>query len=867
MVMKNFLYAFCFLFISLAAQAQWHDDFSDGNFSENPAWLGDDSSFIINTSKQLQLNALDAGLSCLSTDMDISNHVEWHFFIKLGFDPSSSNLAKVYLVSDKADLKAPLNGYYLKFGETGVKDAIELYKQTGTTSTLLCRGKDSLIAKAFSAQVKVVLKDGNTWEIYADTKSTGNLSLQASCADENNIAKGYFGVCCLYTKTNAKNFYFDDFQVNKILSDSIPPKVSKIEMLAANKMRVTFNEKVETTGVTVDKFYVNTIDVYPESVIASPNYVNAFELTFAKNFISDKEYILNVKNIKDLEGNIMEPEELLFSYHAAKLYDVLINEIMADPVPVIGLPEAEYIELYNRSDFETDLHGWQLKIGNVQKNIPYIKMPAKSYFIVANATDTAKFSGYGKVIGISGLSLSNTGNTLLLSNAQGDCIHTVSYTDGWYQDNAKKDGGWSLEMIDPLNPCAGIENWKASVDVLGGTPGKQNAAWANNPDKIAPAIINVSIIDSLHIKVNFTETLDSLDINNTAHYFIDNQIANPVAASANYPQNNAVILTLQKPLVQGKLYNLTVKKQLHDCVGNTFTSDTSVPFALPQDIAHGDIIINEILFNPNENCVDFVEIYNKSDKILDLSELILTNYDTLAKKIIKYVKISEQPLLIFPATYLVLSTDSAALKKCYKTENPLAFLDMKSFISMNADKGSVAIATVGAQIIDVVLYNEKMHFPLLINTKGVSLERLHFDMSSNLPDNWHSASSNVGYATPGYKNSQAVLQNTENSEIQVSPDIFSPDNDGYNDFLSIAYNFDKAGNMMSVKIYDEWGRLIKDLVNNKFCGIKGEFIWDGTTDDKNKASIGRYILHIEVFNLDGKKKQYKKTAVIGGFLK
>ena len=64
--MKPILLLTSFLLILCVCQAQVIDDFSDGNFNENPAWLGNDSLFIINDEKQLQLNAESDGNAWLS---------------------------------------------------------------------------------------------------------------------------------------------------------------------------------------------------------------------------------------------------------------------------------------------------------------------------------------------------------------------------------------------------------------------------------------------------------------------------------------------------------------------------------------------------------------------------------------------------------------------------------------------------------------------------------------------------------------------------------------------------------------------------------------------------------------------------------
>ena len=51
--------------------------------------------------------------------------------------------------------------------------------------------------------------------------------------------------------------------------------------------------------------------------------------------------------------------------------------------------------------------------------------------------------------------------------------------------------------------------------------------------------------------------------------------------------------------------------------GSQFSDNTAI-FALPEQGLSKDIIINEVLFNPLNGGVDFVEIYNNSNKFIDL---------------------------------------------------------------------------------------------------------------------------------------------------------------------------------------------------------------------------------------------------------
>ena len=154
------------------------------------------------------------------------------------------------------------------------------------------------------------------------------------------------------------------------------------------------------------------------------------------------------------------------------------------------------------------------------------------------------------------------------------------------------------------------------------------------------------------------------------------------------------------------------------------------------------------------------------------------------------------------------------------------------------------------EIIDKVSYLDEWHFDLLDNTDGVSLERIDPNGSSDSKFNWHSAAEDVGFATPGRKNSQ-YRPAVSNGEITFTEDIFSPDNDGYQDILQVTYNLTNSGLLGKAQIFDDRGRLVRTIFTNELVGSLGTFSWDGTTDQQVKASIGIYVLVFEVFSTDG----------------
>lgn len=545
-------------------------------------------------------------------------------------------------------------------------------------------------------------------------------------------------------------------------------------------------------------------------------------------------------------------------------WDVVINEIMADPDPTAGnISYPEYVELYNKKKLPVQIKNWKFCVGATCKTLPDVSIPADSFLVLVNATGIKNFSAEVNAAGISSFpALTNTGQVLQLLNEAGNIISVISYTDDWYQDEIKKDGGYSLEQMDAENPCAERSNWKASLNNTGGTPGKRNSVTGINKDTKPPELWRVTVVSQQEVEVNFTEALDSALLADVKRYTISD-IGQPSSVSLIKPYYKSVILHLGTPLKEAVMYVLTVEGTIMDCVGNQISKNNTARFAIPAPITERDIVINEILFDPREGGVDFVEIYNRSQHVLDLKNLFLCHYDTITTIVSEIEKISSSGYLLFPDEYLVLTENEEAVKKQYQTVHPEAFLNVTDLPALNADEGNICLKTASG-IIDHFTYNTKMHFALLKDTKGISLERVYFARASNDATNWHSASSSKGFATPGYKNSQFSENSGAQEPVSVYPEIFSPNEDGINDQVNVFYHFDQPEWSASILIYDCSGRLVRTLVNNELIGTEGAYSWDGINDSREKERTGMYIIYVKLFNLSGMIKQYKKVCVLSG---
>ncbi len=546
---------------------------------------------------------------------------------------------------------------------------------------------------------------------------------------------------------------------------------------------------------------------------------------------------------------------------AQNRYDVVIDEIMADPAPQIGLPNNEWIELKNTSAFPINLQNW--RIGNTANQsgpIPNFTLQPDSFVIVCTGNAVAALSPFGNTISVTSFpSLGNDGDQLFLKASNGKIIHAVSYSVAWYQNPVKANGGWTLEMIDTKSPCAGISNWKASVNPLGGTPGKKNSVDAINNDESVPQLKKAFITDSSTIVLEFDEPLDSLSGANTANYSIDGGLtfANAVTLP---PLFNQVQLKVNNPLIENTVYNITASN-VTDCKNNLIGSANTARVGLPADVLEKELIINEILFNPRPNAFDYVEIYNRSNKIFDAAKLYIANRNS-SGTISSIQTLSALPYYIFPGDYMVITEDADNLASNYLVKNPDNVLVVSSLPSYPDDEGDIIILNFQGQITDEVKYKDDWQFKLIANAEGVALERIDPDGISQDAGNWHSAASSAGYGTPTYKNSQYKQLQNINATIEVTPKIFSPDNDGHDDIATIQYKVNEPGYIANITIFDAVGRPVRSLVQNGILGIEGNWNWDGLNDKGLKLPVGPYIIFTEIFNLQGNKQHFKNVIVL-----
>lgn len=851
--------------VALNAQTTFTDDFS-GGLSQ---WQGTVANFTV-VGGEAKLNATGAGTAYLVAPMRIQDSCSWQVYFRqeLGTQgPSGMNYTRIFLQSDNADLTAPLNGYYLQMGETGT-DTLRLYKKTGATATKLLSAMSPLPLNPTQARLKVTRNAQGVWNVYADYSGGTNYAIQGSVTDNTYSSGSYFGLLCGYTSTAATKYFFDDVTVSPLFVDNIKPVLQSAAAVNGTQVDALYSEPLNATTANVTTNYsVSGVIGAPATATIDATNSALVHLTFTNSLQSGITYTLTSAGVTDLAGNASVSETKNFTYvlvQAAAQYDIIINEIYADPTPDLGLGvNQEYVELYNRSDKAIQLSGMLLLSGSSGPALPNYLMLPNTYLIITG-TGTGDFTAYGTNFHLPSFpSLSNDGDDIRLTGTNG-IIDAVGYEKSWY--GTKFDKGYALERVSANKPCEGVSNWAVTTAGAGGTPGKINSVNTTDTDTRSPQLIRAYPAGQDSIYLFFNEAMSSnIQISD---YQIDN---GAVIATSAFEDllHTTIILRLTQPLRPSIKYTVTLNTNVRDCIGNIIdTQANSATFIVPEAAAANDLIINEILYAANTNFSDarYIEVYNRSKKVLDLKGYTL-RVGLLTDPVGDNPVVISKGFLLFPDEYAVITANAALLQQQYRCERPSNILQVGSgFPTLDAKAASVFVYSDNGTLLDRLNYEDAWQNPLVSVTAGVSLERGNPNLPTNDKNNWHSAAEAVGYGTPTYKNSQFKAINATDNGFTISPEVFSPDGDGYNDFVTLNYTDVQQNSVANIAILDLEGRKLRTLATNQLLGTDTGIVWDGSDDAGRRLPIGRYIIVGEIFNPQGKVAEIKRTVVLASKL-
>ncbi len=275
-----------------------------------------------------------------------------------------------------------------------------------------------------------------------------------------------------------------------------------------------------------------------------------------------------------------------------------------------------------------------------------------------------------------------------------------------------------------------------------------------------------------------------------------------------------------------------------------------------QPVEQGDLIINEIMYNPDAGNCQFVEFFNISEMPVNIGGLKISESSG-----VEYA-LSERIKNVDEGNYFIFSADSSLYNSYsgYFREDEYNFYNLNSLGFSANDE--IILRDIFGNVIDSVKYSEEWHNKNISITGNRSLERINPRLNSNDPANWSTSADPLG-ASPGKENSIYAGLATGASSLEISPNPFSPDNDGFEDHCLLSYNLSKPAGSIRVRIYDRVGRLVRTLEENSPAGGKGSIIFDGLNDSGSPLKIGIYIVLLEAMDTSGREfEKIKKVVVV-----
>jgi len=473
------------ILLSFSHFGQLSDDFSDGDFTNNPQWGGDTSEFIVNADFKLQLNAPSltdtSYLSVETGTLDFASNISWEFYVKMDFSPSNNNNFRYYLASNNNNLQGYLNGYFIRVGENGSLDKLKLYRQDGLSTTLLASSLHESFGVNPEFRVRVNRDINGNWEILCDSTGGTNFIYELGATDVTHTFSTFSGLWSKHTSSNNDNFYFDDINIiGNIIIDSIPATIQNASVISPNTLELQFSEPVNNSALNINNF--NLIGSTPTNPMSVNNSLSGYELIFQQTFTGNQVLSLSIQNITDLAGNSLFDTIQIIVPDTAQDEEILINEILFDPFA----GGSDYVEIINHSNSSFDIFKYFIAdydngISNLKRiNQHFIIKPNELVLFTEDSISTINdypSHNSSRFIQMDLPSFPNDSATVFILNADSIVLDQFSYSDDLHFELINDPEGVSLERV-VFNSVNSNLAWHSAGENVGwGTPGSSNSQY------------------------------------------------------------------------------------------------------------------------------------------------------------------------------------------------------------------------------------------------------------------------------------------------------------------------------------------------------------------------------------------------------
>ena len=574
----------------------------------------------------------------------------------------------------------------------------------------------------------------------------------------------------------------------------------------------------------------------------------------------EEQIIVTVKAERD-DDTTNNAASLAFTV-GVKPKSVIVNEIMYAPPG--DMPE--WIEFYNPGTSPVEIGGWRisdshLRTKAVVTSSPYQLGPGEYLVVASDSTLKRYFQVPSPVFVAPFPALNNTTpDAIELLDEGGLTMDSV-----WYQPDWGGTNGESLERVDYSGSSCDSVNWKSAVP----TPGCENRNARKLIDVSLSAFSASTSGDMVRLRATVCNAGREISPPYQVLFYHDcngDSFASPeelVAAVQGFPMAPGDSTVIQPDWRAGTRGKISLICRVA-AAGDQRESNNQLSASVATSFVPQSVVINEIMYDPLPGQSEFIELFNRGSDSVDIEGWKIMDAPT-SSGATNSLKMSERELLLPPGEYCVVAADSTLLNQFQRLRSSTSaqVIVANKDLSLNNSGDDIVLDDLTGTCIDSVRYSPSWNNPALSGlTNGRSLERINPALSGNDPHNWSTSASPEG-ATPGERNSIFTLSVASTASLHLSPNPFSPDNDGFEDFLGINFSLPATTSVIRVRIFDVEGRLIRILADNQPAGSTGTVLWDGLDDNQRRVRIGMYIILFEAYDgSGGAVRTMKDVAVV-----
>ncbi|MGN6645917.1 MAG: hypothetical protein ACTHJT_05245 [Cytophaga sp.] len=779
-------------------------------------WFGQKTYFEIDTDQQLHLNAPSGTKDAhVAWPFSGKENCVWEFFLRYDFAASTTNYASFYLCSEQEDFAAATNrSYYLKMGgATGSADKIELIYQDGSAKTTVLESRAGIMgASTVAIRVRVNRSNSGSWKLYTDESTGSNFTKEAEGAHIAPYTFSYSGIRCIYSSTRKDKMYFDDIRIYE------PFALTGYSISGERSIILSFSKEI--------KMPASMIEMMIEDIYTVFVHEKQIEITVSKD-IQPGTYVISAHTLSSVDGDTLLDSMIKVikqpTYYTGQ---IRFTEWMSDPSPSYGLPEIEWIELFNTSAVPVDLFAFTLSDPSAGIKLPQYLLAPDAAVIVC-ASDGCKLFDNDNCIEVPSLpNLSNTADSLFLYAHDTLLIDYIHYALTDMPDDYRKNGGYSIVRVQLPAACILTQQLSFSDEQTGGSPGRVNQF-------MKPASFSIPVKAEY---VNEKQLRLELPVMAWAQSngFQPGEI---IASVQIIPSKfcTGISLLLNTDIEEGDAFTIQIDS-METCLHYPVYLGKSVEVIRPKSIEKGEVFINEILYNAVSGSVDFMELFNTTDAYIDLKNTHYVN--AMQGGTIQHFAITES-LAIAPHGYVALTADTTVLIQQYMSAVRENCLERSNFLSFSDDGGEMFFLNSSSDTLDYIEYGDRFQNPLNRKDEGISLEKIRSHDAAFTASNW--TSSAVG-ATPGYQNSQTLGSELLSSNIfYCNPCHATVNLNGNNDYVHLHLNPMVEGAFASVSIYTITGELVDKLCVNQLLGTSNTFNWYGQQQSSAPLPDGIYV--------------------------